>query len=240
MIIWHFTGHEREVKGFWSEENLDYRQINLVVIVEMGWSTERLEYLRGSLLIAHSNVKWGTESRNMGRILSVEQILKGFREKLDNVELLSGSRCFSWMVFCIIPLTSSQLCSYHEMGVVKCLVEMKMFCFSIFLDLLWYILSKHGLLLCYYHCFYCIFTTCFLKIVVRKNNVNLLLTILGVKYSINYMHIIVQQISRTFSHCVTNTITMEPQLSTFSSLQALATTTLFSVSINLITLNTSY
>ena len=41
MNIWHFTGHEREVKGFWSEENLDYRQINLVVIVEMGWSMER-------------------------------------------------------------------------------------------------------------------------------------------------------------------------------------------------------
>lgn len=181
-------------------------------------------------------------SRNMGRILSVKQILKGFREKLDNVELLSGSRCFSWMLFCIIPLISNQLCSYHEMRVVKCLVEMKMFCFSIFLDLLWYILSKHGLLLCcYYHCFYCTFTTCFLKIVVRKkHNVNLLLTILGVKYSINYMHIIVQQISRIFSHCVTNTIIMEPQLSTFSFLQALATTILFSVSIILTTPGTSY
>lgn len=95
MNTWHFTGHERDVKVFLSEEKLDHRQINLVVTVEMGWSMEKLEYLRGSLLIAHSNVMGGTESRNMGRILSVELILKGFREKLDKVELLSGSRCFS-------------------------------------------------------------------------------------------------------------------------------------------------
>lgn len=82
-----------------------------------------------------------------------------------------------------------------------------------------------SLLCCYYHCFYCTFTTCFLKIVVRKTQCKFTLTILGVKYSINYMHIIVQQISRIFSHCVNkNTIIMEPQLSTFSFLQALATT----------------
>ena len=172
MNIWHFTGHERDVKVFWSEEKLDHRQINLVVTVEMGWSMERLEYLRGSLLIAHYNVMGGTESRNMGRILSVELILKGFREKLDKVELLSGSRCFSWMLFCIIPLTSDQLCSYHEMWVVKCLVEMKMFCFSIFLiysDI--FLVNMAFCFVVIIYCFYCTFTTCFLKIVVRKDNV---------------------------------------------------------------------
>ena len=127
------------------------------------------------------------------------------------------------------------------MWVVKCLVEMKMFCFSIFLIYSDIFLANMAFCSVVIIHFYCTFTTCFLKIVVRKNNVNLLLKILGVKYSINYRHIIVQQISRTFSYNKHyNHGTTFQQLSSFSSLQALATTILFSVYINLITLNTSY